>query len=98
VDVGCDVERRERIQRQLTERVVREDAPRLPCWTEVEAVTKAAGLGIAHGREVLWKNDCALLGGQTWWCYSFSCGPEYAAHVAANAPAMGVNTFDIRQL
>jgi phosphopantetheinyl transferase len=98
ITVGCDVEERARIQTHLTQRIVRQDAARLPCWTEVEAVVKAAGIGIAHGHDVLWTATAAQVSQRQWWCYRFDCGPQFAAHVAADAPYLRVVATEVTEL
>jgi phosphopantetheinyl transferase len=85
ITIGCDAEERRRIEPRLTQRLTRADAPRLPCWTELESVVKAAGLGIMHGQEIDWLPDHAVLQGTQWWCYPIACGDVHASHVAANA-------------
>jgi len=96
--IGCDVEERARIQPRLTRRLTPDHAPRLPCWTELEAVTKATGLGIMHGHEIVWTLSDATLQGKRWWCYPVDCGVTYAAHVAADAPDVQVIVNNVLEL
>jgi phosphopantetheinyl transferase len=96
--VGCDVEERRRIEPRLTQRLTRADAPRLPCWTELEAVVKAAGLGIMHGQEIEWSLQDATLNNVRWWCYPIECSTAHAAHVAANASNAQINVSQVQEL
>lgn len=98
VVVGCDAEERQRIQRHLTQRLVRADAVRFPCWTELEAVVKAAGLGIMHGNEIQWTAHAAFLDGRSWWCYPIASGPLHAAHVAADAANLSLQVTQVVDL
>jgi phosphopantetheinyl transferase len=86
VVLGCDAEERKRIELRLTQRLVADNAVRMPCWTELEAVVKAAGKGIMHGRDIEWTAREAIFDGQRWWCYPIECGALHAAHVAVNMP------------
>lgn len=96
--IGCDAEERRRIEPRLTQRLTRPGSLRLPCWTELESVVKAAGLGIMHGQEIEWTESGAVLNGVNWWCYPIDLGTVHAAHVAADAPDVQVIVNPVQEL
>jgi phosphopantetheinyl transferase len=96
--IGCDAEERRRIEPRLTQRLTRPGSLRMPCWTELESVVKAAGVGIMHGQEIEWTANGAILNGVNWWCYQVDCGTVHAAHVAANAPDVQVTVNEVQEL
>lgn len=96
--VGCDAEERKRIEPRLTQRLVADDAARMPCWTELEAVVKGAGQGIMHGRDIVWTEHEAHFAGKTWWPHPIDCGPLHAAHVAVDRPDVRVIVAEVAEL
>lgn len=98
VTVGCDAEERKRVDPRLTRRLVADSAFRTPCWTELEAVVKAAGKGVMHGREIDWRERDAGFDGRTWWCHAIECGPLHVAHVAVDRPDARIVVEAIAQL
>ena len=98
VTVGCDAEERKRIKPRLTQRLVADDAARMPCWTELEAVVKAAGKGIMHGRDIVWTEHAAMFDGVCWWCYPVECGSLHAVHVAADKPNLKIIVSEVNEL
>jgi phosphopantetheinyl transferase len=96
--VGCDAEDRARLDESLTKRILAADATRVPCWTEIESIVKAAGKGIMHGAEIVWRPDGGEFDGQSWWCYAINDSATHAMHVAANKPKLELITTEVVDL
>jgi hypothetical protein len=88
--VGVDVEFNRPIDPRIVKRVLREDAVPLRAlsesnalerWTAVEAVMKAAGIGILHGREIEWRADGIRLRDKEWYVRPVQCGDDHVGHV-----------------
>jgi phosphopantetheinyl transferase len=102
--VGVDAELNRSIDPKIVRRVLHDNAAIVQGldewnaamrWTQVEAVMKAAGLGILHGREIDWLAHEIRLRGQCWHLHSVDCGPLHVAHVATELPNATVATVRV---
>ena len=105
--VGLDVENMRELNPRTVLRLMADDASlargldaanAVSRWTQIEAVLKAAGLGVMHAREIVWEEQRILLRGEQWWIHSIDCGQAHVAHVATNDPHAVVSVHRITEI
>jgi phosphopantetheinyl transferase len=97
--IGIDVEPANAVAPKTMQRLMSLSGRQLPAldeanstarWTQVEAIVKAAGLGIPHATDIEWnavgETPFANLNGQRWWWQSVDIDDRFVVHLAAEAP------------
>lgn len=105
--VGIDVEHRRPVDPRVVRRLLNEQAASaaeltednaLSRWTEIEAVLKAAGAGVMHGKEIDWRPDSVTMRNRRWFVHPVKCGDGHIAHVASDVASAKVNAVPIEFL
>ena len=105
--VGVDVERRRPVDPRVVRRLLNEraaaaaelsEANALARWTQIEAVLKAAGVGVMHGRELDWVGESVSMREKSWYLHAVNCGERHVAHTAIDIPNAKVNSIAIEIL
>jgi phosphopantetheinyl transferase len=105
--VGVDVEPAGAVSVRIAQRLLSPSAALLPpldassathCWTQVEAIVKAAGAGVFRALYIEWRADCAELDGATWWWRPVIVGERHVAHIAVDSPQRPIRSEAIDEL
>jgi len=70
-------------------------------WTQVEAIVKAAGLGISHAMDIEWNADesnFVKLSGRFWWWQPVQLDEHHVVHVAAGIPLPQIIPIRVAEL
>jgi phosphopantetheinyl transferase len=105
--VGADVEPAGAVSVRIAQRLMSPSAALLPPlaassatdrWTQVEAIVKAAGVGVFRALDIEWHADSAVLDGAAWWWSPVSVGERHVAHVAVDSPHLPIRCVAIDEL
>jgi phosphopantetheinyl transferase len=109
--VGIDVEPANVVAPKTMQRLMSLSAQQLPPlnegnatarWTQVEAIVKAAGLGISHATDIEWNAEgevhFATLNGQRWWWQPVDIDDRFTVHLAAGVPLQSVELIRMTEL
>jgi hypothetical protein len=105
--VGIDVEHVQPVDPRVVRRLLNEPAAAaadlsednaLSRWTQIEAVLKAAGAGVMHGREIEWRPDAVWMRERRWYVHPINCGGGHVAHVATDISQAKVRSHAIEFL
>ena len=71
-------------------------------WTQVEAIVKAAGLGISHATDIEWnaaeEDNCVKLNGLHWWWQPVHLDDRYVVHVATGVSVQQIDLIRVADL
>jgi phosphopantetheinyl transferase len=111
IKVGIDVEPANAVKPQVTQRLLSASAQQLAPlneanatarWTQMEAIVKAAGLGVFHAVDIEWNREGraqqAALNGSDWWYRPVDVGVHHVASVATNTPNLQVDVVYVSDL
>jgi phosphopantetheinyl transferase len=107
IQVGIDVEELTAVTPSIVARVSSSSASCLQAvtasnaatrWTQIEAIAKAAGLGVFRGTDIQWSPTVARLDGRSWYWRSIEVGSRYSAHIATNREAATIEVIHVTDL